>query len=91
MHMLRRWEELYTFSPAQSRTVLNCCELMQKGYIQAAKTKTAGEIADKFLSLAKGRKDNKLREECITKAKHFKKLVVTRNELIHVNPGTVPQ
>jgi hypothetical protein len=39
---------IYVFAGAEW-TVLHCWESMQKGYIQVAKTKTAGKIADKFL------------------------------------------
>lgn len=60
-----------------------CCERMNVGYINSLGRKTAGVIATDLISLAETRSDwPKFESRCL----EFKRLVVTRNELLHGKP-----
>lgn len=80
----------YVFSSAEWNAVY-CCEKLETGFVQKAAKLTAGQIADKLLSLMKKRPATVPDwQRCIDAAAEFKRLTGRRNDLMHANPGTAP-
>ncbi len=76
-----------------------CCERMEAGYIQKLERKnaagkivgkTAGCIAKDLVRLASQRPDPQDQRDCSGPAHRFKRLVETRNGIMHGKPGTAP-
>jgi len=65
-----------------------CCESLDPGYIQTVTRKTAGEIAWDLVKRTNGIEDRALRDDIALVADKFKRLVETRNALLHGKPGT---
>lgn len=80
----------YVFSSAEWNAVY-CCEKLEPGFVQKAVKLTAGQIADKLVSLMNKRPATATdRQQCIDVAAEFKRLTGRRNDLMHANPGTAP-
>jgi hypothetical protein len=69
-----------------------CCEKMESGFVGKLRTNkmTAGNIADKLVSLVGKRPAGPDTQRCVDAAAEFKRLTLRRNDLIHSNPGTAP-
>lgn len=67
-----------------------CCEKMRVGYLNAIGTKTAGQIANDLVGLAAAHPDPTVVASLMPPATEFKRLVGTRNNLVHANPGSAP-
>ena len=67
-----------------------CCERIQSGYLQMVETKTAGQIANDLIGLAAAHPDPAIVTSLQPPAADFNRLVGKRNDLVHANPGTVP-
>jgi hypothetical protein len=65
-----------------------CCEKMHQGYLDDVGTRTAGQIANDLVAMAAAHKDHAVLASLGPPAEVFKKLVGTRNDLVHANPGT---
>jgi hypothetical protein len=80
----------YVFSSVEWNAVY-CCEKLETGFVQKAVKLTAGQIADKLLSLMKKRPARAVDwQRCVDAAAEFKRLTRRRNDLMHANPGTAP-
>jgi hypothetical protein len=69
-----------------------CCERIKPGSINdlPKMKKTAGGVARKLKLLARKLPASSEQSELYAAAVKFKKLVETRNELLHVQPGSTP-
>jgi hypothetical protein len=65
-----------------------CCEKVQRGYVQTAADKTAGEIANDLVTFAAAQENAKIALSLSVAAAEFKRLVRNRNGLVHANTGT---
>ena len=79
----------YVFSSTEWMAV-HCCEMLEKGFVQKATQMTAGQIADKLVSLVDTLPSGPNKQRCVVAAEEFKRLTGRRNDLIHSNPGTAP-
>lgn len=68
-----------------------CCEKMQPGKIHSLSEKTAGGVANDLVKLSKALPGTAShRAECISAAKEFQRIIITRNDFLHAPPCTAP-
>ena len=80
----------YVFSWTEWAAVW-CCERMDAGFVEKAKTLTAGQIADRLVHLMGKRPANAAEwQRCVDAAAEFKRITKRRNDIVHANPGTAP-
>ena len=77
----------YVFATLEWNAVW-CCKRMQADYIRKLGRKTAGVIADDLVRLARRRPNPQVRIDCLGPAQEYKRLVGTRNSILHGKPGT---
>jgi hypothetical protein len=65
-----------------------CCEKMRTDYLQCARTKTAGQIANDLVNFAAAHLNPEVVASLGPPAAKFRRLVGKRNDLVHANPGT---
>jgi hypothetical protein len=65
-----------------------CCEKMRTDYLQSARTKTAGQIANDLVNFAAAHPNPEVVASLRLPATEFRRLVGKRNDLVHANPGT---
>jgi len=67
-----------------------CAERLEAGFINGLAKKTAGKIALELLSLVGRLTDPVVKAACQPPADEFKRLVDTRNGILHGKPGSAP-
>lgn len=76
---------VYAFADLEWNAI-RACESIEPGIYESLAERTAGNIADKLISLAKSLKRSADREELVAAAERFQILVRSRNNLFHSRP-----
>jgi len=88
-YLLALGRALFVFSGLEWNAVW-CCDRLVPAYVQTVDEKTAGQIAREFVDAAALMPEGALRDRVSLAAETYRRLVRTRNDIMHAQPCHAP-